>query len=85
MMTLDEIKKLSPKFSFGGQAMVDNFIVKQGEGWCCIYSLLRHADGSIRSPYYFHCCLGGENAAERARVKFNEWWNNLNANKHGNN
>ena len=74
MKTLTQITKLRPEFKFGGMTMIDWFEVSSGQGFCCIRSGLRHADGETKSPYYYENCTGGKNAKKEALTKFNKWY-----------
>ena len=78
MKTLTQITKLRPEFKFGGMTMIDWFEVSVGQGFCCIRSGLRHADGETKSPYYYENCIGGKNAKKEALTKFNQWYESLN-------
>jgi hypothetical protein len=78
MKTLTQITKLRPEFKFGGMTMIDWFEVSSGQGFCCIRSGLRHADGETKSPYYYENCIGGKNAKKEALTKFNKWYELLN-------
>ena len=73
-MTLNQITKLRPTFTFGMMEMVDWFEVTSGHGYCTIRSGLRHADGETKSPYHYEDFQGGKNAKKECVKRFNEWW-----------
>ena len=77
MLTLEDIRNLKLDFDFNGMTMVDWFKVTNGQGFCCISSGLRHADGETKSPYYYEDCIGGEKAEKRVLGKFNKWFGEL--------
>lgn len=78
-MTKAQILKLRPEFKFGGgMTMIDWFEITEGAGFFCIRSVLRHADGKTKSPYYYEDCMGGKKAKKEAMTKFNRWWDSLN-------
>lgn len=85
MITFDDIINLRPEFKFGGEGMrmIEWFEVTRGDGYCCIRSGLRHADGVTKSPFHYEDCVGGDNADERALLRFNQWWEQINSNYNG--
>jgi len=73
-MTEKQILKLNPQFRFHGTLMVDYFIITQGHSFYCIQSGLRHAEESIKSPFFYEKCLGGKGTKKRSLELFTQWW-----------
>jgi len=79
MLTKTQILKLRPKFEFNNNIiMVDWFEIVEDAGFFCIKSGLRHADGEIKSPFYYDSFIGGKNSKIKSLKAFNEWWCSLN-------
>lgn len=76
-LTIPEIRKLKPTFYYNEVEMVEWFEVNHGSGWATIRSGLQHADGVTRSPFFIQIMTGGNKASLQARIKFTEWWENI--------
>ena len=71
------MKKLRIQFPFNKTPLTDWFHVVDGNGFCCIYSGLRHADGETISPFHYGETTTGKTAKKDAIVRFNNFYQTI--------